>query len=280
MKRSFLVQVRSLVRSLAREGMELLVFHLAVGRGCPVQCAWCSGGILAQRTIAGRKEVIFRKIDDVLQIIREAISHGYEVFQICFDPYPQRHEYFLKLFPRIREEKLPMECRFEVFGLPTIALIKSFKETFPGSTFCIILKPDVGSEQVRRIHQGYAFANQTLMACLEQLNRFRIPCHLTFTTGVPFETEEDISKTIRFQKEIQHRYPMVKKIHHVTFEIEPGSPWHRYPEAYGVQTALKNFMDFCHHSSERKDGPPSLGYWIPNYFRGAGSAKDFEKAPP
>jgi hypothetical protein len=25
-------------------------------------------------------------------------------------------------------------------------------------------------------------------------------------------------------------------------------------------------------------GPPSLGYWIPNYFRGAGSAKDFETA--
>jgi hypothetical protein len=37
-------------------------------------------------------------------------------------------------------------------------------------------------------------------------------------------------------------------------------------------------MDFYHHSSERKDGPPSLGYWIPNYFRGAGSAKDFETA--
>jgi radical SAM superfamily enzyme YgiQ (UPF0313 family) len=259
MECSFLVQERKLVRSLARESMELPVFHLAVGRGCPVQCAWCSGGILAQRTISGRKEVIFRKIDDVLQIIREAISHGYEVFQICFDPYPQRHEYFLKLFPRIREEKLPMECRFEVFGLPTIALIKSFKETFPGSTFCIILKPDVGSEQVRRIHQGYAFANQTLMACLEQLSRFRIPCHLTFTTGVLFETEEDMSKTIRFQKEIQHRYPMVKRIHHVTFEIEPGSPWHPYPEAYGVQTALKNFMDFYHHSSERKDGPSLSG---------------------
>jgi hypothetical protein len=171
-----------------------------------------------------------------------------------------------------------MECRFEAFGLPTIALIKSFKETFPGSRSCIILKPDVGSEQVRRIHKGYAFSNQTLMACLEQLNRLRIPCHLYFTTGVPFETEEDMSKTVRFQKEIQHRYPIVKKIHHVTFEIEPGSPWHLYPEAYGIQTSLKNFMDFYHHASERKEGPPSLGYWIPNYFRGAESAKDFETA--
>jgi len=265
-------------RTAEKERMELPVFHLAVGRGCPVQCTWCSGGILAQRTISGRKEVIFRKIDDVLQTIREAISHGYEVFQICFDPYPQRHEYFLELFSRIREEKLPMECRFEAFGLPTIALIKSFKETFPGSKSFIILKPHVGSEHVRGIHKGYAFANHTLMVCLEQLNRFRIPCHLYFTTGVPFETEEDMSETIRFQKEIQHRYSMVKKIHHVTFEIEPGSPWHLYPEAYGVQTSLKTFMDYYHHSSERKDGPPSLGYWIPNYFRGAGTAKDFETA--
>lgn len=99
-----------------RESLELPVFHLTVGRGCPVQCTWCSGGILAQRTISGRKEVIFRKIDDVLQTIREAISHGYEVFQICFDPYPQRHEYFLELFSRIRERNFQWNVASRLLG--------------------------------------------------------------------------------------------------------------------------------------------------------------------
>ncbi len=36
------------------------IYHLTVGRGCPVQCTWCSGNIPCQETITGRKEVTFR----------------------------------------------------------------------------------------------------------------------------------------------------------------------------------------------------------------------------
>ena len=95
------------------------IYHLPVGRGCPVQCTWCGGGHLAQKTITGRREVIFRGVEKVLQTIREALSYGYETFHICFDPYPQEPDYYLRLFSRIREEKIKMECFFESFGLPT-----------------------------------------------------------------------------------------------------------------------------------------------------------------
>ena len=94
------------------------VYHLTVGRGCPVQCTWCSGNIPCQETITGRKEVTFRGVEEVLQSIKEAISYGYETFHICFDPYPRKPEYFLDLFSRIRQERIRMECFFESFGLP------------------------------------------------------------------------------------------------------------------------------------------------------------------
>jgi radical SAM superfamily enzyme YgiQ (UPF0313 family) len=252
------------------------IYHLTLGRGCPVQCTWCSGNIPSQKTITGRKEVTFRGVEEVLQTIQEALSFGYETFHICFDPYPRKPEYFLKLFSRIREEKIRMDCFFESFGLPTPLFIRSFKETFPGPKSLIGISPDVGSDQLRKVHKGHAYTNKNLMECLDQLKSHEVFCDLFFTVGVPFEREGDIEQTLELQKEIRHRYPNVRGIRTFTIEMEPGSPWHLDPETFGVKTHLGNFMDFYHYHSGRENAFSSLGYWIPDYFEGAADGKEFE----
>ena len=254
------------------------IYDLAVGRGCPVQCTWCGGGVVSQKMISGRTAVVFRGVEEVLQSIKEAIAHGYETFHICFDPYPQKPEYFLRLFSRIREERLRMECFFESFGLPTIDFIRSFKETFPGSKSLIALSPEVGSDRLRSIHKGYAYTNEALMECLDQLKEHRVNCDLFFSFGIPFEKKEDVLQTIRLQRQIRERYSNVKGIRTFTFEMEPGSPWHFDREVFGVKTALQNFMDFYHYHSGQKNAFSSLGYWIPNYFRRVEDEKGFEEA--
>jgi len=253
------------------------IYHLTVGRGCPVQCTWCSGNIPSQETITGRKEVIFRGMEEVLQSIREAISYGYETFHICFDPYPQSPEYFLNLFSYIRQEKIRMECLFESFGLPSIHFIKSFKGTFPGLKSLIALSPDVGSDRLRRMHKGNAYTNQDLMECLGQLEKHGVFCDLFFILGVPFEKEEDLHQTVRLQRGIRNRYSNVRGIRTFTIEMEPGSPWHLDPEAFRVKTSLQNFMDFYYYHSEEESPYSSLGYWIPDYFRGVEDEMSFEK---
>ncbi|MDI7260879.1 MAG: hypothetical protein QME90_13290, partial [Thermodesulfobacteriota bacterium] len=100
---------------------------------------------------------------------------------------------------------------------------------------------------------------------------------LFFTMGVPFEKEEDLEQTIQLQKEIRGRYPNVKGIRTFTIEMEPGSPWHLDPKAFGVRTHLRNFMDFYRYHSGEENAFSSLGYWIPDYFKGAGNEKDFEE---
>jgi len=252
------------------------IYHLTVGRGCPVRCTWCSGNIPSQKTITGRKEVTFRGVEEVLKSIREAVSYGYETFHICFDPYPQKPDHFLELFSRIQEEKIRIECLFESFGLPTIDFIKSFKETFPGPKSLIALSPDVGSNRVRKIHKGNTYTNQELMECLDQLKDHGVFCDLYFTIGVPFEEEEDLHQTIRLQRDIRRLYSNVRGIRTFTIEMEPGSPWHIDPEEYGVKTRLQNFMDFYHYHSGEESAFSSLGYWIPDYFPGIKNEKDFE----
>jgi len=254
------------------------IYHLMVGRGCPVQCTWCSGNIPSQETITGRKEVTFRGVEEVLQTIKEALAYGYETFHICFDPYPSKPEYYLSLFSRLREEKIRVECFFESFGLPTLPFIQSFKETFPGPKSLIALSPDVGSDRVRKIHKGHAYTNQALMECLDQLERHQVFCDVFFTIGVSFEKEEDVRETLQLQKEIRNRYPHVKGIRTFTIEMEPGSPWHLDPEAFGVKTSLQNFMDFYRYHSGKESTFSSLGYWIPNYFQGVTEEMGFEKA--
>jgi radical SAM superfamily enzyme YgiQ (UPF0313 family) len=253
-------------------------YHLPVGRGCPVQCTWCGGGIQHQETMSGRKEVIFRGVENVLQSIKDAISYGYKTLHISFDPYPHRPEYYLRLFSRIRAEKLSMDCYFESFGLPTIDFIKAFKETFPGRGSLISLSPDVGSERLRRLHKGYPYSNRALVENLQQMEEHQVRCDLFFTLGVPFETEEDLQQTIRFQKKIRQRFRNVRAIHMFTIEMEPNSPWYLDPDAYGVQTSLQSFMDFYHYHSEAKNPFASLGYWIPGYFPDAEDEKAFEEA--
>ena len=254
------------------------IYHLMIGRGCPVQCTWCSGNIPSQETITGRKEVTFRGVEKVLQAITEALVYGYETFHICFDPYPSKPEYYLNLFSRIREEKIRMECFFESFGLPTLPFIQSFKETFPGSKSLIALSPDVGSDRVRKIHKGHAYTNQALRECLDQLEQHRVFCDVFFTIGVSLEKEEDVQQTLQLQKEIRNRYPNVKGIRTFTIEMEPGSPWHLDSEAFGVKTSLQNFMDFYRYHSGKESTFSSLGYWIPNYFQGVEGERGFEKA--
>ncbi len=253
-------------------------YHLPVGRGCPVQCTWCGGGHLAQKAITGRREVVFRGIPEVIRTITDALSFGYKVFHFCFDPYPQNPDYYLRLFTRLREEKIEMECYFESFGLPTADFIHSFKETFPGPGSLIALSPDVGSTRSRKIHKGYAYTNQALQRCLDQMKRQRVNCDLYFTIGVPFEKKEDIDRTVQFQRELKGQYSNIKGIRTFTVEIEPGSPWHLNPELFGVKTTLQTFMDFYHHHAQVQCPFFSLGYWIPGFFEEAKDEQGFEAA--
>ena len=175
---------------------------------CPMHLVW--RGPFGPKVDHRQARGCLSGYQEIIQTIREALSYGYETFHFCFDPYPQKPDYYLRLFSRIREEKIKMECFFESFGLPRDDFIRSFKETFPGPKSLIALSPDVGSERTRRIHKGYAYTNQALMKCLDQMEQHRVYCDLFFTFGVPFEKKEDVYRTIQFQRELRSRYPYVK----------------------------------------------------------------------
>ncbi|MCK5554075.1 MAG: radical SAM protein, partial [Deltaproteobacteria bacterium] len=242
------------------------MFDLEVGRGCPVNCTWCSGSRSSQERISGRQRVIFRSPEKVIQSIEEALSYGYETMHICFDPFPRKPDYYLDLFSRIRAKGLRMECFYESFGLPTAQFIREFAKTFPGVKSFIALSPEVGSERVRRANKGYFYTNGQLMETLDVMRREGVYADLFFTYGVAWETERDLRETLDLIKRVKE-FPNVRGIRAFSVEMEPGAPWQVNPDAYGIEGDLKSFEDFMrHHADEGHDPFAPLGYTIPDYF--------------
>jgi len=254
------------------------MLDLMIGRGCPVNCTWCGGGRDAQRLIVGRREVIFRDIGRVMDSIREALHWGYETMHVCFDPYPRRPDYYLKLFSRIRDEKLKVEFFFESYGLPTRAFIDGFAQTF-GPRSLLALSPESGSEEVRRRNKGYSYSNQELWDCLAYTGEKGVKVDLFFAIGLPFEHEGDLEETARLIARIRRKFPNVQGIRTFTIEMEPGAPWHLQPERFGVETTLKTFADFYRYHKEEVEGFSAFGYHIPGYFPdlGADAGGEFQR---
>jgi radical SAM superfamily enzyme YgiQ (UPF0313 family) len=250
------------------------MFDLEVGRGCPVNCTWCGGSHTSQEGISGRRCVILRHPEKVLQSIAEALSYGYETMHICFDPFPQKPAYYLDLFSRIRAKGLPVECFYESFGLPTPEFIREFAKTFPGPKSFMALSPEVGSEKVRRANKGYFYTNDQLVETLDVMRKEGVYADIFFTYGVAGETERDLRDTIDLIKRVK-AFPNVRGVRAFSIEMEPGAPWHTNPDAYGIKTHLQRFDDYMrYHSDQGHDPFVTLGYTIPDFFEEGASEGD------
>lgn len=243
-------------------------FPLSIGRGCLANCTYCGGGREAQKYINGRGEPVFRSQEKVLESIKEAKEYGYETVLMDFHPSPQSDDYYIKLFQMIRKEGIDMECLFGCFSLPTKEFAEEFHKTFPGRKSAIWLSPESGVEMVRKKIRGFFYTNGQIIEALENLNRLNVTTELYFTFGFPFEKEEDVLKTKKFALYFKKRFKCIWAIRAYPLEMEPGSPWQRNPEKFGVVSNRKSFIDFYKANSQKNpEVLNSLGYYIPGFFK-------------
>jgi len=254
-------------------------FPLFIGRGCLANCTYCGGGREAQGYINGREEPIFRSQEKVLESIKEAKEYGYETVLMDFYPFLQSDDYYIRLFQLIRKERINIECLFGCFSLPSKEFAEEFHKTFPNRRSAIWLSPESGVEMVRKKIRGFFYTNGQIMEALENLNRLNVTTELYFTFGFPFEKAEDVLKTKKFAFHLKKRFKCVWAIRAYPLEMEPGSPWQRSPEKFGIASNRKGFIDFYKANSQKNPKVlNSLGYYIPGFFKeGASNIKTFEK---
>lgn len=238
------------------------LFPLNIGRGCSGNCTWCGGGSQAQQAVNGRKGVIFRSPESVVQSVGEALEMGYEMVHIAFDPGKEGAVYYRELFPLLRRENLRMKVYFESFSLPQGDFLEDFARTFllEGST--LALSPESGVERIRHRNKTFSYSNDALMRTISEAERVGIRVDLFFSLGIPGERYEDLKATASFRKEIKRRFKNIGRIWSGPISLEPASPWHLHPEEFGIVLTRRTFLDFYRASSPGKGG---LGYFIPGY---------------
>lgn len=252
------------------------LFPLNIGRGCFGNCTWCGGGAEAQQRVNGRKGVVFRSPEAVVNTMAEAVELGYEMFNIAFDPGKEGEKYYLELFPLLRRKKVRTRVYFESFSLPSERFIREFADTFilDGST--IALSPESGDERLRHGNKTFTYSNEELMEAVSAAETFGIRTDIFFAMGIPGEKYSDLSKTAALKREIKRRFKNIGRIWSAPISLEPASPWHLHPEEFGIISTKQTFADFYQKSSPEGGG---LGYCIPDYM-GNGkelSPQGFEK---
>jgi radical SAM superfamily enzyme YgiQ (UPF0313 family) len=239
------------------------VFSLNAGRGCTGNCTWCGGGARAQRVVNGRIGVVFRSPDKVADTAAEAAAAGYEMIHLAFDPGKEGMPYYLELFPLLRKRGVRARCYFESFSLPSRAFLAAFAETFVRDGSVVALSPESGDERIRDRNKSFSFSNHQLMETISTAEGLGIRVDVFFAMGIPGERYEDLGKTISLRREIKRRFSNIGRSWSSPISLEPGSPWHLEPEAFGIVSSRSAFDDFYRASSPVGGG---LGYHIPDYL--------------
>ncbi len=249
------IAIAEVFKIIENKDDKVFIYHF--GRGCSVNCSFCGGSNLSQRIINNRFDIAIKTrgvIRDFKRLVNKGVNHIYA----CFDPCPDER-YFIKLFKKIRKEKIRIKFSFEPWQyLPSTQFIDEFKKTFlPGST--ILLSPDSGSEIIRKKNRGVYFSNKDLIKTISQLSYAGIPTKVYFTMGLAFEKEKDLIKTIALITYLQSRFSLLKFNVQLAM-VEPASPWSLRPRYFGLQIIRKTFMDyFYYHKISAKKFQDLLG---------------------
>lgn len=222
-------------------------FHLSVGRGCNLTCAFCAGSARAHRELYGRRGPTVRAAAAVVADLRALRDAGTEPY-VCYDPAgPRMTAYWRELFAAIRAAGLLPPLTFECFSLPTAAFVDDFARTFDLARSALVLSPGTADAELRRRLHGAPYPNDALELMLEHARGRGVATHVCFSV-YPQEGWPETRATARWMRWLSERYGAGLYVSPI--EMEPYAPWHRDPERYGLRHARASFADFL----ERHEG--------------------------
>ena len=217
------------------------VFYLTVGRGCSVDCVFCSGGRGGHRLLAGRQGPIFRSVPRVVDDLDHLARLGINTAVICFDPPGASAAYYRDLFAAVVAAELSVSLVFEAYAPPPTGFIEAFALAFrrPGSR--LTFSPTVADDGLRKQLLGVRYTNADLERALTDCRRLSIPTTLYFAT-LPQESVAQLEGSLAWQRSLVRRFHC--RLIHSPVEIEPYAPWSLAPDRYGLRNVRHGFAAF------------------------------------
>lgn len=227
------------------------MFNYVPARGCSGNCSACGGGRDFHRKYFGRRGVAVKSPAGQAEDISRLMSAGFGRIQFPLDPIGS-DRYWLEMLAQLERRRLRPVMKVELCGLPSRKFLGAFAASAPGSRVTVFAGS--GSERVRRLNRGRFYTNAALMGTLRAAARLGVTMWVTFTTGLPFETRDDLRATAGLIRRMRREFG-VNLAGVYVFSVEPGSPVFEAPGEYGVKLRRRSFSGFV-----RQRGRYDMGY--------------------
>ncbi|MBN1801596.1 MAG: cobalamin-dependent protein [Candidatus Lokiarchaeota archaeon] len=248
-------------------------FNLSIGRGCPFNCPFCSGGQQSQQKLTGRIKVLLRDPKKILDDI-STLYDDYKIESVFFGhgTYPATFKYWKELFGLIRNEKFDIGGDIEIWRLPFPKdMWKLYYKTFTQQNTSISISPRTLSQKVQNMiakicDPTFKFPENQIESLIKNANLYGLTLRIWLTIGYPFQTLKDIIKDFYFTYKCFWKYGLSKS-NSITFMNEPyyifpSSPVHEQPEKFGLKLKYKSFLEVMNAFKRSKI---SFFYNIINY---------------
>ena len=206
-------------------------------RGCPARCIYCLVGAVSGYTIN------FRSPESVIEEIEECINK-YDIRNFYFraDTFTWDKSWVIKLCKLIVDKKLDIEwnCNSRVNTVDDERLDWMKK----AGCWLIGFGVETGSnEGLRKIKKG-ATVEQAEVA-IKLCKKYNIKTYLYFVIGLPWETKEDVKKTIDFAKKLRGDFTEFN-----TAFPYPGTEFYQM----GIEQGLFTEEDIYNKGDQHKSG--------------------------
>lgn len=195
---------------------------IMITRGCPYQCTFCAGNLVAGRTLR------FRSVEHVLEEIQYLYrERGIREFHVVDDNFTLRREYTVAFLRRLRELNLdiswatPNGIRMDSLDDEVLELMKAT------GLYLISLGIESGTDRVLTLmKKGLTVAK--IRTYTAMIARHGIEIAGFFILGFPTETAADMEATVTLSLEL----PLLRA-NYFTYLPFPGTESYRELEAAG-----------------------------------------------
>jgi anaerobic magnesium-protoporphyrin IX monomethyl ester cyclase len=177
------------------------IVDIYAGRGCPYKCAYCINHALQKLYDGKGRYVRLRSIENIIQEIQE-LQKKYNVKAIAFpDDTFTYNKRWLKEFctEYAKSIKLPFSCNGRVENIDS-ELCKTLKDAGCNS---IMFGVESGSEKIRREILSRPISDEKIISAFRNTKNSGIKTFSYNMVGIPYETAEDVKKTIELNKKIE-----------------------------------------------------------------------------
>ena len=207
-------------------------YELTTSRGCPNRCSYCSNSSIRELYKDKGPFIRQRSVEDVMAEIRAVRKRnpGVQLLRFWDEIFPWNQTWIAEFAAAYKAQ---VGLPFEIWGHPKLSANAGIKELVAVGLSKIVIGVQSGCPKIRKEVYTRSEKQEDILNCAKTLSEAKVPMVIyDFILGHPFETEEDLRKTLELCRSMAK--PFTLQLHGLSFL--PGTPIEEIAVSKGVKT--------------------------------------------